>query len=451
MSADLLTEFVANIKARGLLETGDKVLAAVSSGPDSMALLHLLWRAQVAPIGVFHLNHQLRPEAEQEAEFVDAYVRQLGLPVYVYAHDIAHYAAVNRMSVETAAREVRYRLLRECMEKHGYTKIALGHHKDDQAETVLLHLIRGSGLPGLAGMKPQRDCFIRPLLPFTKAQILEYCRTFELAYHQDRTNFSPEYERNRLRLELIPLIESEYNPQFRSNLVQLAEIVSAEDQELAHQVQQLLPGLVYRKYGVPHLKRAEFGCLSLAFQRRVLQSIIAEARQSAQWAPFEQIETLRELILHNDSFTYPMPLLTVTGEANTIVFGRPEIPDWEPGILPVPGSVAAGVYQIRTEVARKGKEHTFSGEGEDFALDQLRLPLIYRKRKPGDVMQVFGQTGKKKVKDLMIDAKIPRYLRDHLPIICDQEDVLWVCGVRRSEKGRVTPDTDEILRIILEA
>ncbi|HHX01127.1 MAG TPA: tRNA lysidine(34) synthetase TilS [Firmicutes bacterium] len=450
MTVDLLNEFVANVKARQLLDPKDHLLVAVSSGPDSMALLHLLWRAQLAPLGVFHLNHRLRPEAEEEADFVAAYTQQLDLPVHKYHYDVNRYAAENRVSVETAAREVRYRLLEECMEKHGYTKIALGHHQDDQAETVLLHLIRGSGLSGLAGMKPKRDCYIRPLLPFTKAQLIAYCRAFAIKFYHDRTNFSPEFERNKLRLELIPLIEREYNPKFSHHLAQLAEIVRADDEELTGKVEQLLPELTCTNYGVLHLQRGKFRQLSLAFQRRVLQSLIAKARQSVHWAAFEQVESLRELILNNDYFTYELPLLTVIGEPNNIVFGKPELPQWEPGILPVPGTVSMGNCQIRTEVLTKGPGYCLEGPGEDFALDQLCLPLVYRRRKPGDAMQVFGQTGKKKIKDLLIEAKIPRYLRDHIPIICDQEEIIWVCGVRRSEKGRVTPDSKEVIRIILE-
>ena len=120
------------------------------------------------------------------------------------------------------------------------------------------------------------------------------------------------------------------------------------------------------------------------------------------------------------------------------------------GAFAVPGTVSAGDFRIRTEIVALDRDYTCDGQGEDFALDALRLPLVYRRRQPGDAMQVFGGTGKKKIKDLMIEAKIPRYLRDHIPVICDQEDILWVCGVRRSEKGRVTPDTKAILRIILE-
>lgn len=449
MSVDLLTEFAANIKARQLLEPHDKVLAAVSSGPDSIALLHLLWRAQVAPLGVFHLNHMLRPEAEEEACFVAAYAKELGLSFYAYQYDVNAYAGENRVSVETAAREVRYRLLEECMEKHGYTKAALGHHKDDQAETVLLHLMRGSGLAGLSGMKPMRDRYIRPLLPFAKDQIIAYCDAFSLTYYHDRSNFSPEFERNRLRLELIPLIEAEYNPRFRHQLAQLAEIVQADDAELTQQAERMLPELAYVRYGALHLRRQVFCQLSLAFQRRVLQSLIAMARQSGYWAAFEQVESLRALVLNNDRFTYKLPLLTVIGEPNTIIFGEPQLPAWEPGTLPVSGEVTAGVFKICTEVLPKGPEYAVADQGEDFDIARLHLPLVYRKRQPGDVMRAFGQSGKKKVKDLLIEAKIPRYLRDHLPVICDQEEIIWLCGVRRSEKGRVVPGTKDVLRIKL--
>lgn len=450
MSVDLLSEFSANIQTQQLLKPSDRVLVAVSSGPDSMALLHLLHRMASVELGIFHLNHQLRPEADEEAEYVAALGRQLGLPVYVYQYDVNRYCKEQQLSVEAGAREVRYRLMQDCLEKHGYTKIALGHHKDDQAETVLLHLIRGTGLAGLGGMKPIRDCYIRPLLPFTRRQIISYCDAFQITYYHDQTNFSTEYGRNKLRLELIPLIEAEYNPKFSQHLVQLAEIARADDEELAAQTHQLMRKLTFEQYGVLMLRRSQFQELSPAFQRRVLQSCIAQARRSVQWVAFNQAERLRQLILEQSHFTFELPLLTVIGEPKNIVFGRPRFSNWDQQELPVPGEIRAGHYHIKTEVFLCNQDYVPSEVGEDFDLEQLRLPLILRRRQPGDRMQVFGQTGSKKVKDLLIDAKVPQYLRDQIPLICDQDHIIWLGGIRRSEKGRITSTSRKILRIIFE-
>jgi len=447
---DLLIEFASNIQVRQLLNSNDKVLVAVSGGPDSMALLHLLYRLGTVSLGVFHLHHQLRAAADEEAEYVAQYAAQLQLQCHLYRYDVARYAQEQKLSVETSAREIRYRLLRECMEKYGYTKVALGHHKDDQAETVLMHLIRGSGLTGLSGMKAQRDCFIRPLLPFSSEQILSYCHAFNLKYYHDHTNFSTEYARNKLRLELIPLIEREYNSQFRHHLVQLAAIVEADDRELTEQTLQLLPKLTYWEYGVLHLRREEFSQLSTAFQRRVLQMCATSIRNSVPWYSLEHIEKLRELIGNHNIFTYKLPQLTVYGLANSIMFGEPELPAWEPAVLPVPGELVLGNYHIKSEILAVGEDITTHANSEDFDYDQLKLPLFVRKRQAGDQMCVFGQHSAKKLKDLLIDAKVPRIIRDHIPVVCDQEDIIWVCGIRRSEKGRITSTTKKILRLTLE-
>lgn len=450
MSYDLFPEFTAYIQARQLLKPGDRVLVAVSSGPDSMALLHLLQRMSDVELGVFHLNHKLRAEADEEADYVAAYADKLGLPVFIYEHDVNRYAREHRLSVEAGARKVRYQLMRECMEHNGYTKTALGHHRDDQAETVLMHLIRGTGLAGLGGMKPVRDCYIRPLLPFARREIMEYCHEFGIKYYHDQTNFSPEYGRNKLRLELIPLVEAEYNPKFREHLAQLAEIVQADEDVMKAQTDRLMQQLTFYRHGVLMLPRREFAQLSLAFQRRLLQTCIAQAGQSVNWIAFEQIERLRAQILSGNHFACELPLITVLGEPNIIVFGRPQLPAWEEQKLPVPGEITAGQYRIKTEILPYHEDCALGEEGEDFDLDQLSLPLTVRRRRPGDRMQVFGQTGLKKIKDLLIEAKLPRYLRDYLPIICDQKDAIWVCGVRRSEKGRITPESRRVLRIKLE-
>ncbi len=447
MGNDLLSAFMANISAEKLLEPNDKILIAVSSGPDSMALLNLLYRLEKFSLGIFHLNHQLRDEADREERFIVDFGKKLGLPVHSFRFDVLGYCQEQQVSVETGARQIRYQLMKECSAKYDYNKIALGHHQDDQAETVLMHLIRGSGLRGLAGMKSQRDCYIRPLLPFSRSQIIDYCDQFQLPYHHDQSNFDSVYQRNKIRLELIPLIEAEYNPKFRQSLVRLADIANADNQELETQTEAIFSELAFVKDGALHLIKESFCKLSLSLQRRVLQHCIARSRESKEWVSFDQVEELRKLINNKERFFYQIPLLPVTGLPNTIIFGNLKLVPWEAGSLPTSGTINVGNYWISVEIFLKGENYLPCEDGEEFDFDQLSHPLVFRPRQPGDRMQVFGQTGSKKIKDLLIDAKVPFYMRNYIPLICDQEDILWLTGIRRSEKGRINANTNKIIRI----
>ena len=450
MKHDLINVFREYIQTHRLLNSDDKVLVAVSGGPDSMALLHLFARLEEVDFGVFHLNHQLRDEAVEEGEYVADVSKKYGICCHTYNYDVPQYLKDTGESLETGARTIRYQLINQCMEEHGYTKTALGHHRDDQAETVLLNLLRGTGLPGLAGMQPQRNSYIRPLLAVSREQILNYCSAFNIKYYHDESNFSTEFRRNKIRLELIPLIENEYNPQFSKHLVQLAEIISADEAELTSLTEQLLDELTFRKNGIIYLKRDLFNQLSIALQRRLLQTCTALAKNSHEWVPYEHIETLRHYIIDKHQFCYEILPLTIIGTTNNILFGEPEFSHWESGVLPVPGEVVVGNYRIKTAVLSLDQISLPGKSSEDFDLEELTLPLIYRKRQAGDRMQVFGQHSQKKVKDILIDAKIPRYLRDQIPLICDQDEIILISQVRRSEKGRISADTKRILRITVE-
>lgn len=450
MKHDLINIFREYIKTHGLLRPDDKVLVCVSGGPDSMALLHLFTRMEEVDFGIFHLNHQLRDEAVQEAEYVADVAKKHGVCGHIYSYDVPQYLKDTGESLETGARTIRYRLINQCMEEHGYTKAAFGHHRDDQAETVLLNLIRGTGLTGLAGMQPQRNCYIRPLLAVNREQILSYCNAFSIKYYHDESNLSIEFRRNKIRLELIPHIENEYNPQFSKHLVQLAEIISADEAELTFLTEQLLAELTHRNHGVIYLKRDLFYQLSLAFQRRLLQTCIALSKSSHGWVSYEQLEMLRHYIINKHQFFYEISSLTIEGTENNVIFGVPEFSHWETGVLPMPGEITLGNYRIKAAILSLD-QISLPGEcSEDFDLDVLSLPLIYRRRQAGDRMQVFGQRSQKKVKDILIDAKIPRYLREHIPLICDQDEIILISEVRRSEKGRISGDTQRVLRITVE-
>lgn len=453
MERNLLSRFAAEIQVRQLLMPEDKLLVAVSGGPDSMVLLDLFRRLGNVKFGIFHLNHQLREQASAEAAFVEEIGNQLGVAVHLYNYDVKQYSKDTKVSVETAARTIRYQMMEQCLKEYGYTKIALGHHRDDQVETILMHLFRGSGISGLTGIAWQRNYYIRPLLGIDKAEIISYCQHYDIPYCHDLTNFTTEYTRNKLRLELIPLIEQHFNPQLNRSITQMAEILRADDLELYNQTLQILSELSYFKHGVLTLDRTEFCRLSVAFQRRLLQLCITKASDTHEKIAYNQIEQLRKLITQEGgSFSYPLPLINIVGSANNIIFGAPQFQKWEEGILTIPGETVVGNYRIVTEVI-SSDQGSFKHEtgSEYFDLGQLKLPLSYRRRQPGDRIKLFGSNHSKKVKNVFIDAKIPAYLRNEIPLICDLDEIVMIPMIRRSEKGRITASTSKILRVNIDS
>src|SRR5690554_672623 len=217
----------------------ERILIAVSGGPDSMALLHLFVRWNVRNIGAFHLNHGFRETAARDAAFVRDYCRDLHIPVEIQEYDINRYLAASGESKQQGARKIRYQLLKNFAEAGGYHRIALGHHGDDQAETVLMRVLRGAGLHGLGGIPPQRGPFIRPLLSVYKEEILQYCQDFDVPYVLDETNFEPVYLRNKIRQELLPLLSEEYNPEIMAQLVQLADLAREDELELQNRAEEV--------------------------------------------------------------------------------------------------------------------------------------------------------------------------------------------------------------------
>lgn len=448
----VVQSFLETIERWGMITSTDKVLVAVSGGPDSMALLHLMVNNfPHLEIGVFHLDHQFRPESGDEAKFVDNMAREWGVSSHIISYNVTKYLERTGDSKQQGARRVRYRFVEEIVKKHGYTKVALGHHADDQAETVLMRLLRGSGPSGLTGIAYVRGPYIRPLLRVFKSELVEYCQQQEIPYVLDSSNLESNYFRNKIRNQLIPRLEKEYNPNFRTTLIRLADILTGDELVLADYTSELLEKLIRRERNSLLLDRKAFQQLLTGMQRRVLRQAIAEYLGQLRRIEFEHIERVRQAILLPGTFKVEIPQVMVNITANSIVLGPSCHVSLEPTVLSVPGDITLGRYRIFCEILGKDedehRERAKSDVSEDFDLSQLKLPLVVRQRKLGDKMVLFGQNSPKKVKDILINAKIPDYEKDEIPLVCDQDDILWVVGVRRSEKGRIVRNTQQILRI----
>jgi tRNA(Ile)-lysidine synthase len=466
---DLAARIRRTAEREGLWRPGDTILAAVSGGPDSTALLHLLWRLSGEcgfGLAAAHVNHGFRgEESAREAEFVRRLCGRFGVPLDAVDLDLPFYIRESGMNAQAAAREKRYAFLREAAERRGASRIALAHHADDQAETVLMRLIRGSGLTGVAGMPMKRREgkveLIRPLLRITKMELLQYCEREGLDWCEDSSNRKPVYFRNAVRLEILPFLER-YNPNVSASLVRLAEISRAEDDFLSREAERAFERLVRRERDGCAMDRGAFLDLHIALQRRLITLILIYLGVERGSIPFERIDAIREAAAEGS------PTTSVIEAGRGVRFLREyEVLRWTRGDAPAGAGFEYEAAETAVELAvpeaggklifrriRRASGEPLPAPAEDsrraamFDEDAVAYPLRVRSRKPGDRMRLAGLNGTKKVQDIFVDGKIPRSKRDSVPLVLDAEGrLLWIAGVRRSAEAPVTENTTRILRI----
>jgi tRNA(Ile)-lysidine synthetase, N-terminal domain/tRNA(Ile)-lysidine synthetase, C-terminal domain len=466
----LLTEMMKYAAAEQLWSKGDRIVAAVSGGPDSMALLHLLWRAaqqdQLAIIAA-HVNHGFRKEASrQEAEIVRQYAATLGVSFEMIELDMPAYIEETGMNAQSAARDKRYAFLHETAVKYGASAIALAHHADDQAETVLMRVIRGAGLTGLAGMAARRREknveLIRPLLRMNKSDIVHYCAGQNIPYCLDSSNNERYYFRNVVRLDVIPYL-SQFNPQLTHSLRRMADVAGAEDDWMEHEGRRLFANLVI---SAPNECKVDAGMLNglhVALQRRLIKLILNYLSKDAEIASFDAIEKMRlaaapaapstwrydagsgvRCMREYSSIRWVRVLNASIGSEEGYAYSISR----DSGTV----HITAGGRTLCLEWQKRGEAIKPTGRNEVcFDADQLVFPLAVRNRKPGDRIQVLGLNGSKKVQDMFVDEKIAPSERERYPLIVDAENrLLWIPGIRRSSHAQTGHETTDFLFIRME-
>lgn len=468
----LLSRLRAAVLEHALFRPGAAVVVGVSGGPDSVALLHAL--RTLAPdrslqLHVAHLNHQLRgDEADADEEFVLALAREWGLPAASARWDVAGYASENGLSLEEAGRELRYRFLLGVAAQVGADAVAVGHNADDQVETVLLHLLRGAGLMGLRGMAyksllgvaegdGREIALVRPLLDVTRAQIEAYCAEHLLQPRLDRTNLDPAILRNRLRLNVIPYLET-INPNLREVLRHGARSL-ADDYEYIHQnVLGIFDRMARPANGALVFDLKWFRALPPNLQRGVLREAIHRFRRlkNAGWA---QIEQARRTAAEKDAgaeATLPQGLVLVVGYGEFTIGETMPLPDAPLLLLPdpipllTPGErlLPESDWAVRVRESELPVEFAPGPWRAVFDAGRVHGHLVLRPRVAGERFAPAGMGGKhKSLHEFMIDARIPRHLRDLIPILADEEQVLWVCGYRTDERARPTAETTRCLDV----
>lgn len=460
----MIDKVIETIDKNKMLNYGDKVIVGVSGGPDSMSLLHILIKLKDKyglSLYAAHVNHSLRGiESDQDEEFVREYCRKEGIGFYSRKVDIGRISSERGVSTETTGREERYAFFKELKDELHADKIALAHNANDQAETILMRIIRGTGIEGLAGIKPVRDgIFIRPLIEIARTEIEKYCEENGIEPRIDRTNSENIYSRNKIRLELIPYLNNNFKCNIVDGLNRLSKIIEKDNEFLELEAEKRYEAFCSSKDGKVIISKDAF-----KEHESVLTRIIRKSLESLTGSlyNFEKVH-IYDIINIQKQGTGKMIMLP----RNVVAFN-----DYGDIALYLKDNLAKGTEKDENEyllhegtniIKEKAliiKINMFENKGKVlfdknsmkkyFDYDKIKGYINLRYRKDGDKFTPLGMSGQKKLKNVFIDLKIPQYERNFIPLICFGEEIAWIVGYRVSENYKVDVNTKRILEIIME-
>jgi tRNA(Ile)-lysidine synthase len=494
------------IQRYSLIPRKELVVVGVSGGADSVCLLHVLakWQKELGiKLHIAHLNHQLRGvESEADAEYVSNLAGSLDIPITIDSQDVAAYRTERNCSIEEAARELRYAFLASVAGKVGAHRVAIGHTRDDQVETILMHILRGTGITGLCGLAPcspmaydsqgmslraealsvakgQRSnlLVIRPLLDITREETTSYCQEHQLAPRIDSSNLSPSFFRNRLRLQLLPLLR-QYNPSVDQALLRLADIAKEDSTFIEQQTSGVWDEVARQENNTIYLDKKQIASLPIALQRHLLRAAVTKLAGDTRDIEASHIEAARSLLNKPASKRISLPHgFICQGGYNELVITRlpsviaseakqsqlppcpfPPLPGEFP--LKVPGKTVSPGWNVIASIVREraaspssrgvlspSEETCQSNLVADFDFHKTGIELFVRQRRPGDRFQPLGMNMPKKLYEFMIDAKIPRSWRGRIPIVCSPQQIIWVVGWRIDDRVKTIEASKKILRL----
>lgn len=457
------------IREKKLFSPGEKLVVAVSGGPDSVCLLHILseMRQELGiKLHVAHLNHRLRGEASQaDAEYVAGLAKRLGIPATVTSRDVKFYQKQHRLSLEEAAREVRYDFLAGVAKEAGALKVAVGHTSNDHIETLLMHLLRGTGTRGLRGLIPITTLnasggsltIIRPLLCLNREDTVAYCRACNLKPRLDASNLSLEPLRNKVRRRLIPELQK-YNPQITRALLRLSRTAADDLDFIETETRRIMKDIVATRKNSVVIKKKGFLALPRALQRHLLRFSVESLLGSLKDIEAGHIEEIINALKKPAGKVIGLPF----GINFTIEYDRYVLSPDSLSLCPFPAPAGKTNLKIPGKTVFSGQEidaafitpsafKSRSDKTDDFSacfdFEKVGKKLAVRHRLPGDRFQPLGMSQQKKLNVFMIDARIPRSWRSRVPIVCSGNKVLWVVGYRIDERFKVRPETKKVLRL----
>ena len=460
------------IERHCMLEYGHRVIVAVSGGPDSMALLRVLLilsRDYNLDLIMAHLNHKIRGnQAQRDERFVREMAERFRIPIECACSDIPVLSKERRTSIEDTARTERYRFLKDVSARCGAQRIAVGHQRGDQAETMFMNFLRGSGLTGLKGIAPMREGkIIRPLIDCTRTEITEFLAKEGIPFVKDESNEEMLYLRNRIRREVFPRLKEEYNPNMEEGLAHTAEILRLEDDYMESVVMDIVKKWHLDEIGgEARFSISEFVKLHEALQRRAIRMFLKALSPPGRGGrvAFTHVEAVRSLAKGENthgSINLPTHISARRMHDDLIISRARETSSGRPSRagaggfryeVKIPGRVditeigVAIVFSVKT--AAPVDRRSFGMERivcMDY--DSLIPPLEIRNMQPGDRIQPIGMAGTKKVGDYFIDCKIPHELRSRIPLLVDRHSVVWIAGLRLSERVRITERTSMVARV----
>lgn len=449
------------IRRRHIFRDGEAIVIGVSGGPDSTALLLALARLREElglEITAAHFDHMLRTrqEAEGDHEFVEETCRALKVPFVFARGDVKRRVRIEKESVEEASRYLRYRFLAAEAAKAGATAIAVGHTLDDRAETVLLHLVRGTGLDGLAAMAPRARYplgegpdIARPLLTVARAETHRYCHDLGLEPRRDPTNDLPIATRNRVRNELMPLLES-FNPRVAEALVRMADAAEQDAEFVGAEADWAWRKVATVGDGRVSIKRSVLGVLPPAVAIRLLRRAATQAGASPEAVHLNDV--MESLTKDRSRISLPGGIALI--EDQYLVIAGDEAPATaEPidlTIVQVPGRTRVADWTIEAEVMAREDATSKPRDGTyeaTIAQHAISGELVVRSRRPGDRLRPMGLGGSKKLQDILVDAKVPLEERDGVLVFADDDGVVWVAGHSLDERVALTPRTRRVVRL----
>lgn len=455
-----------------LFDVNDKVLVGVSGGADSLCLLFVLNKLKEAlgiSIAAIHVHHGIRgKEADEDAEYVNEVCKKWGIECFTKYVDVKSAAVLNHQSTEEAARALRYKMFDIVSSECGCSKIAVAHHSDDQAETILFQMFRGSGLRGISGMEPVRGNIVRPLLRVNREEIERYLADNKIEFRTDSTNLETDYSRNKLRHQLLPFIKENINSRVVEHLLDLSDETRMTEDYLRRQAY-----IIFHKYIINNENEIENNIID----RRVIidDKIFGEEKLLVYYVfricinkvtntmkdiTRRHVDNIYNLKNSNGYKKINLPYgICVVKSYNHIIFEKEEQEDFcfddiimdKRDLEPYKSKVIAlkSGGSITFEVRERKKFENFEKKACTKWIDYDKIKDIFaiRLRKPGDYLVINDSGNRKKLKDYFIDIKIPRDLRDRQLLVADGSHVIWVIGQRISEDVKIDDDTERILQI----
>lgn len=452
-------QVINTIKTYKLIDKGDNIVIGVSGGPDSMALLYILNEIKKEfefSLHVAHVNHLIRgEEADLDQEYVREACEKLHLPFYLKRIEIKEYAKKHKLTEEEAGREIRYEFFNSILKKVGKGKIAVAHNKNDQAETLLMRFIRGTGIDGLKGMEYKNGIIIRPLLDTTRDEIEDFCLKKNINPRIDKTNLEPIYGRNKIRLELIPYIRKNFNEGIIDTLFRMSRIMEIESEFLKqYTLSKCEQVIVKESKKIIKVDKKQFFSLHPAIKSRVIRYCIEKINKSLKGIEEKHIKEILNLVHSNVTgkmINIPKNIrIRINYETFSIEKGghKSEKTQFK---YKININETTHIHELNSSLlAKVSNVNKVDFNNKDdfvkyFDYDKIKGSLYIRNREKGDRFIPLGMKGSKKVKDFFIDEKVPSEKRNYIPLVEDEQNIIWVIGYRMSDVYKITKDTKKVL------